>query len=108
MFFCVIVLYRCCCFVSGPDFVHLLYCIVLWYCVIALYMYVCNIVFVNQVEMNLLQKSYKALARQMKIIFWKRLWYVQLEQFLMKYFWSAAGLIMVAIPVMSTTFKPDG
>lgn len=57
----------------------------------------------SQVELNILQGAYQSLVKQMGVIFNKRLWYIMLEQFLMKYVWSGAGMVMVSIPLLTST-----
>ena len=51
-------------------------------------------------ELNHLNRAYKAVCDQMISIFSQRLWYIMLEQFLMKYVWSGTGMVMVSIPII--------
>lgn len=54
-----------------------------------------------QIEMGILQKAYASLVKQMSIIFNQKLWYIMLEQFLMKYVWSGAGMVMVSVSLLT-------
>lgn len=62
----------------------------------------------HKVELNILQGAYHSLVKQMGVIFNKRLWYIMLEQFLMKYVWSGAGMVMVSIPLLTSTKNESG
>ncbi|KAI8425549.1 hypothetical protein MSG28_011374 [Choristoneura fumiferana] len=57
----------------------------------------------HKVELNQLQTAYKALVAQMTSVFNKKLWYVMLEQFCMKYVWSGTGMVMLALPILTAT-----
>jgi len=56
----------------------------------------------HKVEENALRTAYTSLVTHMNSIFKKRIFYTMLEQFLMKYVWSGAGLVMIAIPTLLT------
>ena len=57
----------------------------------------------HQVEKAHLKRAYLRLIKHMNKIFKLRIFYNMAEGFLMKYFWSAAGLLMIAIPAFTNT-----
>ncbi|KAM3959933.1 LOW QUALITY PROTEIN: ATP binding cassette subfamily D [Aphomia sociella] len=57
----------------------------------------------HKVELGQLQSAYKELVAQMTSVFNKKLWYVMLEQFCMKYVWSGTGMVMLALPILTGT-----
>ncbi|CAH2099316.1 unnamed protein product [Euphydryas editha] len=57
----------------------------------------------HKVELGQLQSAYKELVTQMTSVFNKKLWYVMLEQFCMKYVWSGTGMVMLALPILTGT-----
>ncbi|XP_061380264.1 ATP-binding cassette sub-family D member 1 [Danaus plexippus] len=61
----------------------------------------------HKVELSQLQSAYKELVAQMTCVFNKKLWYVMLEQFCMKYVWSGTGMVMLALPILTGT-RIDG
>ena len=59
----------------------------------------------HEIEKTNLQRAYKSLTKQSVSIFNQKLWYVQLEQFLMKYGWAGTGMITMAIPIFTSHEK---
>jgi ATP-binding cassette subfamily D (ALD) protein 2 len=62
----------------------------------------------HKVEESFLWKCYLTLVKHMNKVFKVRIFYTALESFLMKYIWSAAGMLMVALPMMTRTFVSEG
>lgn len=54
----------------------------------------------HKVELSHLRGAYRLLVRHMRHMFGVKLWFVMLEQFLMKYVWSGTGLIVVSLPIL--------
>lgn len=52
----------------------------------------------HEVEKKQLQSAYARVEEQTKALDEKKLWFVVLEQFLMKYVWYASGMVMIAGP----------
>eukprot|EP00834_Sanchytrium_tribonematis_P004408 NODE_216_length_12483_cov_2.137516.p3 type:complete len:561 gc:universal NODE_216_length_12483_cov_2.137516:2478-4160(+) len=70
-------------------------------------------------ERNILIRSFQQLMKHVKTIYYKRLFYTSFEEFIIKYLWGCAGLIMCGYPVFekqinffiqlfSTQFKTNG
>ncbi|XP_058467862.1 ATP-binding cassette sub-family D member 1 [Malaya genurostris] len=61
----------------------------------------------HKVEHAQLRDAYARLVNQMNIIFTQKLWFIMLEQFFMKYVWSGTGMVMVSLPILTTSGLPD-
>ncbi|CAF0803898.1 unnamed protein product [Adineta ricciae] len=55
----------------------------------------------HEVEKTWILKLYNQLRVQTNAIIKKKLWFIMLEQFLMKYFWHSCGMVFIAIPMLS-------
>ncbi|GMS96468.1 hypothetical protein PENTCL1PPCAC_18643 [Pristionchus entomophagus] len=55
----------------------------------------------HDAENKQLNGAYQKLKEQMSLIYKKRVFYIMMEQFLMKYVWSGAGMTMIALPILT-------
>ena len=56
----------------------------------------------QKVEQTDLESAFRSLVQQSNKIYRNKLWYVMLEQFLMKYGWTGAGMILISIPILTS------
>uniref|UniRef100_A0A1I7V4M5 ABC transporter domain-containing protein n=1 Tax=Caenorhabditis tropicalis TaxID=1561998 RepID=A0A1I7V4M5_9PELO len=61
----------------------------------------------HQAEYEQLNGAYNSLYQQMMLIFKKRIPYIMIEQFLMKYVWSGTGMVMIALPILAAEYADD-
>lgn len=54
----------------------------------------------HEAEHRYLKTAYKALSVHLRRVLALKLWYVMLEQFLMKYVWSGTGMLVIAMPLI--------
>ncbi|XP_032679900.1 ATP-binding cassette sub-family D member [Odontomachus brunneus] len=57
----------------------------------------------HDTEHHYLNTAYKSLVTHLQRVLAVKLWYVMLEQFLMKYVWSGTGLFVIAMPLLYNT-----
>lgn len=62
----------------------------------------------HDTEYRYLNSAYKSLVTHLHRILAVKLWYVMLEQFLMKYVWSGTGLLVIAMPLLYNTVVSSG
>lgn len=62
----------------------------------------------HDTEHRYLNSAYKSLVTHLQRILAVKLWYVMLEQFLMKYVWSGTGLFVIAMPLLYNTVTSSG
>nr|QNH67892.1 ATP-binding cassette transporter subfamily D member 2 [Brachionus rotundiformis] len=61
----------------------------------------------EKTESNLINKNYKLLKKKQELVHNNKFWYIIVEQFLLKYVWSAAGLSMISMPLLlSEKYSP--
>lgn len=54
----------------------------------------------HKAEHRYLSTAYRSLVVHLRKVLALKLWYVMLEQFLMKYVWSGTGLLVIAMPLL--------